>query len=245
MSVAWIEPDWPAPPGVRAATSLRVGGVSRGPYASLNLGAQVGDDPGRVEENRRRLADALGLPAEPVWLQQVHGCRAVRADQPAPMAADAAWTDAVGVVCAVMTADCLPVLLCTRDGGAVAAIHAGWRGLATGVIESTLAALGRGDLMAWLGPAIGPEAFEVGGEVRAAFLRNGPDFAAGFREAGADRWRADLYCLARLILVRQGLSDRAIYGGGWCTFANPRAFFSHRRDRITGRMATLIWREGH
>jgi YfiH family protein len=239
---AWIAPDWPAPPGVRAASTLRPGGVSRDRYAGLNLGAHVGDDPGHVAENRRRLAAALRLPSEPVWLTQVHGCRVARADiSGEDRVADAAYTRRAGVVCAVMAADCLPVLLCSRDGGTVAAVHAGWKGLVGGVVEAAVTAMGSRDLLAWLGPAIGPEAFEVGGEVRAAFLRHGAEFAIGFREADAGKWRADLYALARLVLNRLGIAE--VHGGGWCTHGNPGDFYSYRRDRVTGRMATLIWRE--
>lgn len=241
MAVRWITPDWPAPPGVHAASSLRAGGVSLAAYASLNLGAHVGDEPAHVAENRRRLAAALALPAEPVWLSQVHGIRVVRADAPDSLTADAAYTQAAGVVCAVMTADCLPVLLCSRDGGTVAAAHAGWKGLLGGVVEATIAAVGSRDLMAWLGPAIGPQAFEVGDEVRAAFLAQDAGFATGFRPLGAGRWLADLYQLARVVLDRLDITD--IHGGGWCTHGHPGDFFSYRRDRETGRMATLIWRE--
>jgi YfiH family protein len=243
MTRFWIEPDWPAPPGIRAACTRRVGGVSDGPYASLNVGAHVGDEPDRVAENRARLAAALGLPSEPVWLDQVHGCRVVRADAgPSPMtpAADAAYTRASGVVCAVMTADCLPILLCSRSGDCVAAVHAGWKGLAGGVVEAAVAAMDSGDLMAWLGPAIGPDAFEVGGEVREAFLANGAEFAAGFRSAQNGKWLADLYRLARITLNRLRIFE--IHGGGHCTYRSAADFFSYRRDRITGRMATLIWR---
>ena len=237
----WIEPDWPAPPGIRAASTLRSGGVSRDRYASLNLGGHVGDDPERVAENRRRLAAALELPSEPIWLSQVHGSRVARADAPEVLAADAAHTRARGVVCAVMTADCLPVLLCSRDGETVAAVHAGWKGLAGGVVEAAVAAMGTRDVLAWLGPAIGPEAFEVGGEVRETFIRGGGEFAEGFREAGDGKWLADIYRLARVVLNRLGVAE--IRGGGWCTHGNPDDFFSYRRDRDTGRMATLIWRE--
>ncbi|MGZ8244927.1 peptidoglycan editing factor PgeF [Methylomagnum sp.] len=241
MTTRWIEPDWPAPSGVRAASTLRGGGVSAGPYAGLNLGAHVGDDPAHVEANRRRLAAALNLPAEPVWLIQVHGRRTVRAEAPGDRVADAAYTRESGVVCAVMTADCLPVLLCSRDGEAIAAAHAGWKGLAGGVIESAVDALGGRDTLAWLGPAIGPEAFEVGGEVRAAFLANGAEFAAGFREVEDGKFLADIYQLARLTLNRLGIT--AIHGGGGCTHTQADDFFSYRRDRTTGRMASLIWRE--
>jgi YfiH family protein len=239
--LAWIEPDWPAPPGVRAASSLRPGGVSGGAYASLNLGGHVGDAPEQVAQNRQKLAEALGLPAEPTWLEQVHGNRVVRADAPDSLTADAAYTRAPGVVCAVMTADCLPVLLCARDGGAVAAVHAGWKGLAGGVIEAAVAAMDSQALLAWLGPAIGPEAFEVGDEVREHFLRNGAEFAVGFQEAEDGKWLADIYQLARIVLGRLGVAE--VYGGGWCTHSNPDDFFSYRRDRVTGRMATLVWRE--
>lgn len=237
----WITPDWPAPPGIRAASTLRPGGVSRAAHASLNLGAHVGDEPESVAENRRRLAEALALPSEPVWLSQVHGTRVVRADAPQALTADAAYTQAAGVVCAVMTADCLPVLLCSRDGATVAAAHAGWKGLASGVIEATVEAIGTRDVMAWLGPAIGPETFEVGDEVRAAFLTNDAGFAPGFRAVGDGKWLADLYRLARVVLNRLDITD--IHGGAWCTHGNPDDFFSYRRDRETGRMATLIWRE--
>lgn len=241
MSIQWIEPDWPAPPGVRAASSLRAGGVSQAPFSGLNLGAHVGDDPAHVAENRRQLAAALNLPAEPVWLTQVHGHRTVRAEAPGDRTADAAYARESGVVCVVMTADCLPVLLCSRDGLAVAAAHAGWKGLAGGVLESAVESMGTDDLMAWLGPAIGPEAFEVGGEVREAFTARGAEFADGFRAVGDGKFLADIYHLARLTLNRLGIAD--IYGGGWCTHAQADDFFSYRRDRTTGRMASLIWRE--
>lgn len=270
MTIAWIEPDWPAPPGVRAASTLRAGGVSVGPYASLNLGIHVGDDGVRVAENRNRLATVLGLPSEPLWLNQVHGTRTLLAEaqhsagpssspDPAgtgppqqrhpggglprsgPASADALGTRSSGVVCAVMTADCLPLLLCSRDGAAVAAVHAGWKGLVNGVVESAVTALGTRKLLAWMGPAIGPDAFEVGNEVREIFLRKGLDFAQGFHAAAGDKWRADLYGLARITLQRLGVTE--IHGGGWCTFSRADDFFSYRRDGATGRMATLIWRE--
>lgn len=241
MRFPHIEPDWPAPPGVRAVSTLRRGGTSVGPYSSLNLGGHVGDDPARVAANRLRVGEGLALPGEPAWLHQVHGVRAVPAEAPGDGAADAAWTRESGVVCAVMTADCLPILLCSGDGAAVAAVHAGWRGLAGGVVEAAVAAMGGGELLAWLGPAIGPDAFEVGGEVREAFLRNGAEFGSGFRETGGGKWLADIYRLGRLTLERQGIA--AIYGGGCCTFGQAEDFFSYRRDGTTGRMASLIWRE--
>jgi YfiH family protein len=241
MSGFWIEPEWPVPPGVRAASTLRRGGVSKGPYHGLNLGAHVGDEPSRVAENRRRLRDALNLLAEPVWLNQIHGTQVVRADALSDRSADAAFTHDTGVVCAVMTADCLPVLLCSKEGDRVAAVHAGWKGLAAGVIEAAIESLGEGNLMAWLGPAIGQDAFEVGDEVREAFVRKRSAFAAAFRETEDAKWLADLYRLARIVLNDVGISE--IYGGGFCTFSNAEDFFSYRRDRVTGRMATLIWRE--
>lgn len=241
MSGVWIEPDWPAPPNIRAASTLRPGGVSVGPYRGLNLGAHVGDEPSRVAENRRRLRDFLNLPAEPAWLNQVHGNRVVRADGPSGRSADAAFACETGVVCAVMTADCLPILLCSKEGDRVAAVHAGWKGLAAGVIEAAVETLDGGNLLAWLGPAIGPDAFEVGCEVREAFVRKRAAFAAAFRETENAKWLADLYCLARIALNDAGVSE--IYGGGFCTFGDAEDFFSYRRDRITGRMATLIWRE--
>lgn len=239
-------PDWPAPPNVRAAQTLRRGGVSRSPYDSLNLGGHVGDDPVAVDENRSRLRRALALPEEPRWLSQVHGAVVVDAGEAAAgVDADAALADRAGVVCAVQTADCLPVLFCDRAGRHVAAAHAGWRGLAGGVLEATVSALcGRGvavgELMAWLGPAIGPTAFEVGDEVRAAFVDVDPGAAAAFVAGAPGKWFADLFQLARRRLAACGVG--AIYGGGVCTFADADRFFSHRRDRLSGRQATLIWR---
>lgn len=241
MALNWIEPDWPAPAGVRAASTLRAGGLSAAPYAGLNLGAHVGDRPEHVAGNRRRLTEELNLPGEPVWLTQVHGTLTVQADRTVATTADASFTREPGVVCVVMTADCLPILLCSRDGAAVAAVHAGWKGLADGVVEAAVEALGGGELLAWLGPAIGPDAFEVGDDVRDAFLRNGAEFGESFRPAAAGKWLADLYRLARLTLNRLGVAD--IYGGEWCTYSQPDDFFSYRRDRVTGRMASLIWRE--
>lgn len=243
--VAWLEPDWRVPGRVRALTTLRTGGVSGGPFASLNLGARVGDDPGAVAANRQRLANAAGLPAEPVWLRQIHGVRVVRAGDPVAedTEADAAFTDRPGVVCAVLTADCLPVFLARTDGSAVAVAHAGWRGLAAGVIESTVAALDpeQGPLAAWLGPAIGPDAFEVGPEVREAFVVRHPEDESAFRAGHGDRYLADLYALARARLGRAGVTE--VSGGGRCTYTDEPAFFSHRRDGLSGRMASLIWME--
>ncbi|KAB7623803.1 peptidoglycan editing factor PgeF [Alkalilimnicola sp. S0819] len=236
-------PDWPAPAGVRAAVSTRVGGVSHAPYDSLNLGAHVGDEPRAVAENRRRLAQALDLPAPPRWLSQVHGVRVAAAHDAAPdEAADGAWTDRAGVVCAVLTADCLPVLLCDRAGTRVAAAHAGWRGLANGVLEAAVRTLGvpGEELLAWLGPAIAQPRFEVGGEVRDAFLVGQAQADRCFRPSEQGRWLADLYGLARLRLAAVGV--RAVYGGGLCTFDDPR-FYSYRGEGVTGRFGSLIWLE--
>ena len=239
----WIIPDWRAPSWVKAVSTTRDGGVSGGVYASLNLAEHVGDDGYAVAENRRRLREALALPTEPVWLQQVHGRAVVMADTAATGAAgDAAVSRAAGHVCAVMTADCLPLLLCDRAGTAVAAAHAGWRGLADGVIEATVAALGvpANSLIAWLGPAIGPQAFEVGDDVRAAFIAHDAIATAAFQPHG-DRWHANLYRLAHQRLAALGVAE--IHGGDLCTYTDSTRFFSYRRDGATGRMATLIWME--
>lgn len=237
----WIEPDWPAPSGVRAAATTRLGGASLGPYASWNLGDHVGDDPAAVAANRRLLRERLGLPAEPLWLRQVHGCNVAQAGG---CEADAAVAFAPGQVCAVLTADCLPLLFCDRSGTRVAAVHAGWRGLAAGVIEAAVARLGvaPGELLCWLGPAIGPDAFEVGDEVRQAFLAQGLAGAeAAFRASPSGRWLADLYALARIRLRAVGVPG--VWGGGLCTYADGERFFSYRRDGLTGRMASLVWIE--
>jgi YfiH family protein len=244
-ALALLVPDWPAPPRVRAAFTLRAGGVSSGRYASLNLASHVGDEPPAVAENRRRVGAGLRLPAEPLWLSQVHSSAVVAADQLSPNAVapqgDAALTRQPGRVLAVLVADCLPVLLLRRDGAAVAVAHAGWRGLAAGVIESTIAALDcAGDeLLAWLGPAIGPAHFEVGDEVRAAFCQHDRQAAEAFVANERDRWQCDLRLLARQRLSALGV--RSIHGEPRCTYAQSDAFYSFRRDGITGRMAALIW----
>ena len=246
FGVQWLKPDWPAPDGVVACSSLRLGGVSEGLYQSLNLAAHVDDDLDHVLENRTRLQQALALPVEPVWLQQVHGVSVINAaDRKAGVVADASWTDTANIVCAILTADCLPVLLCRRDGSRVAAIHAGWRGLADGVIEAACEAMAcpADELLVWLGPAIGAQAFEVGGEVRETFLAHDADASSAFQATRDGHWNADLYRLARQRLQRCGVN--AVYGGGFCTFSDSEHFFSHRRDAETGvntgRMATLIW----
>ena len=240
----FIVPDWPAPVTVRAVSTTRQGGVSPPPYASFNLAEHVGDDPAHIAENRRCLAAMAGFPIEPTWLEQVHGTMVVDAATVlTPVAADAAFTCAPGRPCVVMTADCLPVLLCDRAGTVVAAAHAGWRGLASGVIAATVARMGTPpmELLAWLGPAIGPKAFEVGEDVRAAFLAQDARNAGCFRPSPAGRWLANLYELARRQL--RGLGVSAVYGGKYCTFSEPERFFSYRRENRTGRMATLIWLE--
>jgi YfiH family protein len=234
-------PDWPVPGSVRAAVSLRSGGVSGGPFASLNLGEHVGDDPASVAANRSRLRAALRLPAEPLWLEQVHGAKVARFDGTDKPCADAAVAVNPGQVCAVLVADCLPVLLADRAGRCVAIAHAGWRGLAAGVIENAVAGMpvAPKDLVAWLGPAIGPEAFEVGSEVREKFLALDAAAEAHFHAGRPGRWMADLCGLARLRLAGTGVSS--VHGGGQCTVADPSRFFSYRRDGLTGRMAALVW----
>jgi len=290
MHPDWIVPDWPAPANVRALMTTRAGGVSRPPHDSLNPAGHVGDDPVAVAENRRILGEAL--PAEPLWLNQVHGTRVFELALPAarphtdrgggrsfpaggehpeghkdwggenrPDAcpfqggeitpeADASFTRLPGQVCAVLTADCLPVLFCNEAGTVVAAAHAGWRGLAGGVLEETVRAMGvePGKLLAWLGPAIGPDSFEVGPEVREAFVMQNPMAGIAFRPAFPGtldetprKWLADIAMMARIRLA--GVGVERVYGGGACTFKDASRFFSYRRDGITGRMASLIWFE--
>ncbi|EGV51753.1 peptidoglycan editing factor PgeF [Candidatus Endoriftia persephone] len=237
-----IRPDWPAPANVRAAITCRAGGVSLSPYASLNLGDHVGDDPLAVATNQQRLAVALSLPAEPLWLTQVHGCAvADLEDARRGCEADAAFADRPDRVCAVLTADCLPLLLCDQQGERICAVHAGWRGLASGVIEAALRRMGRpgSELLAWLGPAIGPERFEVGAEVREAFVAHADEAAIAFRPAEQGKWLADIYRLARQRLAAFGVGF--VGGGDYCTVSDPKRFYSYRRDGVTGRMASLIW----
>jgi YfiH family protein len=239
-----IFPDWPSPARVRAVSTTRSGGVSLRPYDSLNLAGHVGDAAAAVHENRRRLRLQLELPAEPAWLNQVHGTRVVDAASCAQHpTADASFTRRSGAVCVVMTADCLPVLFCDRGGSAVAAAHAGWRGLAAGVLEATVDALGiqPEQLLAWLGPAIGPAAFEVGTDVRDHFVAQRADAATAFVACPNGQWLADLYELARIRLRAAGVNG--IYGGGWCTYTDRERFYSFRRERTTGRSASLIWLE--
>ena len=239
--ISLLTPDWPAPASVHACSTTRTGGHSQAPWHSLNLGDHVGDDAAAVAANRQQLITALGLPAIPLWLNQVHGTRIVVAAQHrVPIDADGSQTTQAGVICAVMTADCLPVLLCDRQGSSVAAVHAGWRGLVEGVLEAGVKAMHRPaeQLLAWIGPAIGPQAFEVGDEVREAFVRLDPAADTAFVRRG-ERWLADLSALARLRLHSVGVAE--VYGGQRCTYSEPEHFFSYRRDGRTGRQASLIW----
>ena len=242
--VALIYPDWPAPVGVKAVCSTRDGGVSAAAYSSLNLGDHVGDDAQAVQQNRKLYQLNAAMPSVPVWLNQVHSTTVLRvqgAVLPAPIA-DASVTASRNVVCTVMTADCLPLLVCDRDGQQVAAIHAGWRGLCNGIIEQTLAHFqDKSRVMVWLGPAIGPNAFEVGAEVRSAFIRQQATAAQAFHATANDKYLADLYLLARQRLHLLGVN--AIYGGNYCTYQQAAQFFSYRRDGQTGRMASSIWLE--
>ncbi|HEY1726464.1 MAG TPA: peptidoglycan editing factor PgeF [Steroidobacteraceae bacterium] len=250
MSAATVlRADWPAPPGVQAVFTLRAGGVSNGAYRSLNLGAHVGDEARAVQENRRRVIEALTLPSEPLWLAQVHGTEVVRADEIGAGAAapntsargDASVTQLPGRVLSVLVADCLPVLLARTDGSAVAIAHAGWRGLAGGVIEAAVRALGGTpqSLLAWLGPAIGPAHFEVGEEVRTAFCRHDPQAQRAFAANARARWQCDLHQLAVQRLAALGV--QSVHGRPRCTFSDADSFYSFRRDGVTGRAAALIW----
>ena len=239
--LTFITPDWPAPANVKAMQTTRNGGVSTGVYASLNLGDHVKDHPQHVAANRQLLSGYM--PSEPVWLNQVHGVRVIDAALSSCLeSADASFATRKQVVCVTMTADCLPVLLCDQAGTAVAAIHAGWRSLCDGVIEATVNAMPvqADQLMAWLGPAIGPEAFEVGGEVRAQFIAQDAQAELAFKAKG-DKWLGDLYAIARQRLQTLGITQ--VYGGGRCTFNEPETFFSFRRDGDTGRMGCFIWLE--
>lgn len=236
-----ILPDWPAPACVKALQTTRLGGVSQGSYASLNLGDHVKDLPQHVAANRQLLSPYL--PSEPVWLNQVHGVRVIDAALSSCLeSADASFSTRKQVVCVTMTADCLPVLLCDQAGSVVAAVHAGWRSLCDGVIEATVKAMPvePATLMAWLGPAIGPQAFEVGSEVRAQFMAQDAQAEHAFQAHG-EKWLGDLYTIARQRLSRLGVTQ--VYGGGRCTYGEPETFFSFRRDGDTGRMASLIWLE--
>ncbi|MBF0218500.1 MAG: peptidoglycan editing factor PgeF [Gammaproteobacteria bacterium] len=241
----FITPEWPVAASVKAVMTTRCGGVSLPPYNSFNLGDHVGDRAQDVAQNRELLAQRLALEGEVQWLSQQHTARVVRlgaGESSTGEVADGCYSDVAGVVCAVMTADCLPVLICDQQGREVAALHAGWRGLHAGVLEAGVAAFTAPpeQLIVWLGAAIGPAAFEVGGEVREAFIVRDAAAVAAFSAAPtAGKWFADIYLLARQRLEKLGV--RAIFGGGECTYSQPQRFFSYRRDGVTGRMASLIW----
>lgn len=242
-NLIFITPNWPAPPNVKAMQTTRIGGVSQGAYTSLNLGEHVNDDPLAVAHNRQLLSPYL--PGEPVWMNQVHGVVIIDAANSGCLEnADGAFTTHTDVVCVTMTADCLPVLLCDKAGTVVAAVHAGWRGLCDGVIEAAIAKMPAKpeDILAWLGPAIGPNAFEVGDDVREQFLQKDAQANSAFKPHG-DKWLCDIYTLAKQRLVSTGV--KGIYGGSvneeFCTYTDETRFFSFRRDNVTGRMASLIW----
>ncbi len=243
MSVHFIQPNWPAPVNVKALQTTRMGGVSLAPYASLNLGAHVNDDTAAVATNRQLLMPYL--PSEPVWVNQVHGIEVIDAAQSTCLQnADAAFTTQLNVVCVTMTADCLPVLLCDKAGTVVAAVHAGWRGLCDGAIEAAVHKMQvpKSEILVWLGPAIGPNAFEVGEEVRAQFIQHDQQATQAFKPH-RDKWLCNMYLIAQQRLKALGVTQ--IYGGGvnedFCTYTDEARFFSFRRDNITGRMASLIW----
>ena len=237
-----IQPDWPRHSRVAACFTTRDGGHGAGPYASFNLARHVGDDADAVAANRQRLRTTLQLQHEPTWLDQVHGTAVLRVrDHSQPSCADAAWTCEPGRACVVMSADCLPVLFADDSGRYVAAAHAGWRGLVGGVLEATVAQMpvAPASLSAWMGPAIGPRAFEVGDEVRAAFCAHDAEAASAFVQTQGGRYLADIYALARMRLARCGVVR--VYGGDRCTVSEPELFFSYRRQGVCGRMAALIW----
>lgn len=238
----WIEAEWSAPRRVRAISTTRLGGSSPRPFASLNLGSRSGDDTASVERNRSRLCAAAELPSEPAWLRQVHGTHVVRADGDVEAEADGQWTSTPGQVLAILTADCLPVVMTDSAARRVAVAHAGWRGLASGVIENTVRVLRQPemDLHAWLGPCIGPEVYEVGLDVYEKFVQADPGSERHFQQGRRNnRWLADLPGLARRRLEKSGV--RSVAGGEWCTYSDPERFYSYRRDGMTGRMATLAW----
>lgn len=237
-----LKPDWILPAGVQSFSTTRNGGVSQPPFNTLNLGDHVGDNPGLVLQNRQRLNRHLGLTQDIVWLEQVHGTDVLSLEptRPNTCRADASYSRIPGQVCAIMTADCLPVLFCSVTGAEVAAAHAGWRGLQAGVLEKTVAHFiaKPAEIMAWLGPAIGPQQFEVGPEVRQAFIDIDPNAQRAFCDTG-DKYLADIYTLARQRLYSMGVTQ--VYGGDYCTVSQPELFFSYRREKNTGRMASLIW----
>ena len=245
MSLEYIAPDWPASKNIRCLTTTRKGGFSRNLYKGLNLGMRVNDDIKHVQENRQLLKHDLNLPNDPIWLDQVHGSQVIQLldTKTKNLSADAAYTKEVGVICAVLTADCLPVVFCDQSGSYVALAHAGWRGLLNGVLENTLQALpvDNVDIMCWLGPAIGPNKFEVGEEVSEQFVAKDVAHENSFRVQSDSKYLANIYGLAKNILSSNGVKN--IYGGEYCTYTQENSFFSYRRDGQTGRMATLIWKK--
>jgi YfiH family protein len=241
----WMKADWPAPAGVHAGTTLRYGGISQQPFDSFNLAAHVGDDLRNVEQNRKQMITVLGLQQQPLWLNQQHSTLVINADKTdksiqKPIA-DASFTESTGVVCVVLTADCLPILLCDEQGKHIAAIHAGWRGLLSGIIEKTVAIFQNKPILAWLGPAISQQAFEVGDEVRTAFVSESSHAECAFLNSRAGKWSADLSLLATMRLHSAGVTN--VYGGSYCTFNDQERFYSYRRSGQTGRMASLIWKQ--
>jgi polyphenol oxidase len=236
-----LQPEWDAPASVRAFTTTRAGGFSAPPYASLNLGRHVGDDDSCVARNRAEVARRLSLPQEPGWIRQTHSARATLLESESEREADAAITRQAGIVAAIMTADCLPVLLCNREGTEVAALHAGWRGLQAGIIDATLARMQTpaSELLAWIGPGISQDNFEVGDEVRAAFIESIEDSSSFFLPHDAGHWLCDLAGIAAQVLGRLGVA--AVSRDRHCTYRDEHLFFSYRREGVTGRMASLIW----
>ncbi|QIL21406.1 peptidoglycan editing factor PgeF [Thermomonas sp. HDW16] len=240
----WIDADWPAPPGVRALTTTRYGlGVSAAPFDTFNLGLRSGDEIEAALENRRQLEVALGLPSAPRWLKQVHGVDVVIEPDFDEPEADAAVTSETGKVLAILTADCLPVVFAARDGSEIAAAHAGWPGLSTGMLEATLAAMRApaAQLQAWIGPAAGPQRYEIGDEVRERFMAHDKRAAMAFVATRPGHWWVDMFAIARMRMADAGIDPQHIHGGGVCTISDSLRFFSHRRDQRTGRMATLVW----
>lgn len=238
----WILPNWPAPASVKALSSTRIGGFSLPPYAGLNLGMHVGDDPVTVARNRNLLQQQANMPGSPVWLNQTHSTVVLEVDQPTcdVLNADGVWTSSARVVCSAMTADCLPVLICNTDGSKVAAVHAGWRGLSSGIVENALAQFKHQDVLVWLGPAIGPQAFEVGDDVLAAFCAADDQAAQAFQPGKqTGKWWADMNQLTRLRLAKLGI-DR-VFDNNLCTYQHADTFYSYRRDGVTGRQASFIW----
>jgi purine-nucleoside/S-methyl-5'-thioadenosine phosphorylase / adenosine deaminase len=237
-----IIPNWPAPNNIKAISTTRHGGYSLAPYAQLNLGSHVGDDPHLVEQNHEYITQSANLPEEPRWLDQVHGTTVINSQHwHQDIKADAVFSQHTDHVCAVMTADCLPILLCNQQGNTVAAIHAGWRGLAAGIIEKTLQTFScePSEIMAWLGPSIGPSQFEVGLEVYELFVANDPIASEAFKIKDPQHYLADIYLLARQRLQENNVEK--VFGGDFCTVSDEERFFSYRRDGITGRMASMIW----